>query len=48
MKKQRAAACKRAANKTDGGINSVPPLPTEEKKVLAILGPVALEGSLEV
>uniref|UniRef100_A0A672MID1 Uncharacterized protein n=1 Tax=Sinocyclocheilus grahami TaxID=75366 RepID=A0A672MID1_SINGR len=44
--KRRAAACKREANKTDGGINSVPPLTTEEEKVLAILGPEALEGIL--
>ena len=48
VKKWRAAAHKREANKTDGGINSVPSLPTEEEKVLSILGPVALRGSLEV
>uniref|UniRef100_A0A671S9L1 Uncharacterized protein n=1 Tax=Sinocyclocheilus anshuiensis TaxID=1608454 RepID=A0A671S9L1_9TELE len=44
--KRRAAACKREANKTGAVINSVPPLTTEEEKVLAILGPEALEGIL--
>ncbi|KAL1276498.1 hypothetical protein QQF64_001760 [Cirrhinus molitorella] len=42
--RRRAAARKREAKKTGGGINSVPPLTAEEEKVLAILGPEALEG----
>ncbi len=46
--KRRAAARRREVKKTGGGINSVPPLNAEEEKVLAILGPEALEGILGV
>ncbi|KAF4115163.1 hypothetical protein G5714_002652 [Onychostoma macrolepis] len=44
--KRRAAAQRREAKKTGGGINSVPTLNAEEEKVLVILGPEALEGIL--